>query len=168
MIDGGRPRYWIGWYDRWNLVLPAAFVGVLVWLLVQPRPAIPPPAPAPARPQVVPLAAPTLESPASGTQARMGTLPNVEGRALPGTTVILYYSQAPSLERRELGRARVGGDGRYRFGLAGFPAGGYVLQVISYADDGRSAVSTPVDIWVTDPRPAQRVVPRPSRSRTRN
>jgi len=80
---------------------------------------------------------------------RMG---EVEGKAEKGTTVVLFYSQAPSLERRELSRMQVGVDGRYRFRLAGFPPGGFVFQAVAYAPDGRSSGSPPVDVWVVDPR----------------
>lgn len=153
MIVKGRPRYWIDWYDRWHLLLPVAFLAALGWLISQPRPKLIAPSP---QARVVPLAASTLESPVSGAQLSGDRLPDVEGRAVPGTTVVLFYSQAPSLERRELARVRVGGDGRYRFRLSRFPPGGYVFQAIAYADDGRTAASAPVDVWVLEPRPVAR------------
>jgi hypothetical protein len=148
MMEDGRPRFWIPWYDRWNLILPILLLAAGGWLAVQPRTKVPE-LPAP---RVRPLSPVTLESPASGARLRMDRMGEVEGRAERGTTVVLFYSQAPSLERRELSRMLVGSDGRYRFRLAGFPAGGFVFQVVAYAPDGRSSGSPPVDVWVVDPR----------------
>ena len=155
MIENGRPRYWIGWYDRWHFLLPVALLVAVGWILSQPRPRQIAPIPSP-QARIVPLGATSLESPVSGAQLRGDRLPEVEGRAVSGTTVVLFYSQAPSLERRELARVRVGGDARYRFRLSQFPPGGYVFQAIAYADDGRTSASPPVDVWVSDPRPAAR------------
>ncbi len=155
MIENGRPRYWIGWYDRWHFLLPAALLIAVGWILAQPRPRQIAPSPS-SQVRVVALGETTLEAPVSGAQLRGDRLPEVEGRAVPGTTVVLFYSQAPSLERRELARVRVRGDGRYRFRLSQFPPGGFVFQSIAYADDGRTAASAPVDVWVLDPRPAAR------------
>lgn len=148
MMEDGRPRFWIPWYDRWNLILPIALLAAGGWLAVQPRTKVPE---LPAQ-RVRALAPVTLESPANGARLRMDRMGEVEGRAERGTTVVLFYSQAPSLERRELSRMLVGSDGRYRFRLAGFPAGGFVFQVVAYSTDGRSSGSPPVDVWVVDPR----------------
>ena len=154
MTENGRPRYWMGWYDRWNLVLPLALIGVLVWLAMQPgaRPVeravgggggL-------AKPVLPPLMAPTLESPVSGAHVRSDRMGDVEGRGPAGALLVLFYSAAPSVGRRELARMTVGADGRYRFRLNPFPPGAYVLQVIAYAPDGRSAASAPTDVWVAD------------------
>jgi hypothetical protein len=152
MMEGGRPRFWIDWYDRWNLVLPVVFLASATWLLVQPRSVLPVPSSRSFRS----LSPVTLEAPVSGARLRMDRMGEVEGRAERGTTVVLYYSQAPLLERRELARMLVGSDGRYRFRLAGFPSGAFVLQVVAYATDGRSSGSPPVDVWVVDPRSTSR------------
>lgn len=148
MTEGGRPRFWIDWYDRWNVVLPIAFLASAIWFMVQPRSV----SPAPSLKATRSMSAVTLEAPANGARLRMDRMGEVEGRTEPGATVVLYYSQAPLLERRELGRMLVGSDGRYRFRLAGFPAGAFVLHVVAYAADGRSSGSPPVDVWVVDPR----------------
>jgi len=153
MMDGGRPRFWIDWYDRWNLILPLLLAISLGWLVTRPRPAVPWTPPAPVRPALPPLAVTTLESPASGARFLPDRLGDVEGRAQPGSTAVLFYSMAPSVERRELARMPVAADGRYRFRLSRFPAGVYVIQVIAYAPDGRHSASTPVDIWVVQPQP---------------
>jgi hypothetical protein len=98
MMEDGRPRFWIPWYDRWNLVLPIVFVAAVAWLAFQPRSRVP----ELSSPPVRPLSPVTLEAPASGARLRMDRMGEVEGRAERGTTVVLFYSQAPSLERREL------------------------------------------------------------------
>lgn len=157
MIENGRPRYWIGWYDRWHLALPVATVASAVWLFLQPRPIQPnvrnePPPSS----RVVPLGPVTIESPVSGIQVRTDQFTDVEGRAEAGTTVVLFYSQGPSLEKKELTRVRVGAEARYRFRISRFPPGWYVLQAVSYAGDGRVASSTPIDLNVVDARPPSR------------
>ena len=151
------PPYWMGWYDRWNVALPLAFVGLLAWVLALPRdvaPARPAEAQAPARPVPPPLSPTTMDTPANGSRWRADQPVDVLGRAQAGATVVLAFSTAPSLERRELARAVVGADGRYGFRISQFPPGQHVLQATAWAGDGRSAASAPVDVWVTDGRPA--------------
>ena len=146
------PPYWIGWYDRWNLALPVAFAAVLAWVLTLPRPVAPMVAapPTPVRPALPPLQPTTLESPANGARWRTDHGIDVLGRAHPGATVVLAYSTAPSLDRRELGRIRAADDGRYGFRISRFPAGQHVFQVTAWTIDGRMSASPPVDVWVTD------------------
>jgi hypothetical protein len=85
---------------------------------------------------------------------------DVTGRAHPGALVVLVFSTAPSLERRELSRMTTGTDGIYRFRISKFPAGQHVLQAMAHLPDGRMALSTPTDVSVTEPAteptPAQR------------
>lgn len=166
MIEDGRPRFWIDWYDRWNLILPILVLASAGWLVTRPRPAQPWVPPAPARPAMAPLSNTTLESPASGARFVPDRLGDVEGRAQPGSVAVLFYSMAPSVERRELSRMPVGADGRYRFRLSRFPPGVYVIQVIAYAADGRTAASSPVDVWVVQP-PAKPVAKPPGPTRRR-
>ena len=150
------PPYWIGWYDRWNLVLPLGFVALLVWVLTLPRPVSLPRAAealAPTRqPAPVPLQPTTMDSPANGSRWDMGQAMDVVGRAHPGTVVVLAYSTAPSLDRRELARVTVGADGRYGFRISRFPRGQHVLQATAMAADGRVSAAAPVDVWVTEER----------------
>lgn len=151
------PPYWMGWYDRWNLVLPVAWLVLMGWVLTLPRPVVAPRAAVaapPARPALPPLQPTTVEAPVNGARWRMEQSVDVTGRAHPGATVVLSYSTAPSLDRRELARVQAGTDGRYGFRVSRFPPGQHVLQATAWAVDGRSAASAPVDVWVTEVRAA--------------
>ncbi len=151
MWDDGRPRYWIDSYDRWHLALPVAFFAALLWLFFLPKPPVVVETAPPAAPPA--LMAPIIESPVNGAQFHANRMGDVEGRAQSGTLVVLLYAPAQQ-PWRELGRVVVGSDGRYRFRLAGFPAGLYGLKTVEFADGGRTAESAMVDIWVVaEPKP---------------
>lgn len=157
MSSARLPPYWLGWYDRWNVALPLVFVGLLAWVLALPRAVAPSGAaetPAPVRPVAPPLVATTMDAPANGSRWRGDQPVDVLGRAQPGATVVLAYATAPSLQRRELARAAAGLDGRFGFRISRFPPGQHVLQATALAADGRTSASAPVDVWVTDGRPA--------------
>lgn len=156
MIENGRPRYWIGWYDQWHVVLPMALVATIGWLAMQPRPIQSSLDTAPVPTRVVPLGTVTIESPVSGVQVRPDQATDIEGRADSGTTVVLFYAPGQSLEKKELTRVRVGAEARYRFRISRFPPGWYVLQAVAYAEDGRAAASAPIDLNVVDGRPPTR------------
>ncbi len=145
------PRYWLGWYDRWNLALPVLLVSVAAWVATLPRPVAPPTPPAPVQPAVLPMQSTTMDAPPNGSRWRTDQEFDVTGRAHPGAWVILAYSTAPSLERRELARMMAGPDGAYRFRVSRFPAGQHVLQAVAQMADGRVALSPPADVWVTEP-----------------
>ena len=132
MSDSRLPPFWMGWYDRWNLALPLALVGVATWLFTLPRPVAPPTPPPQARPAVPPMQPTYMESPPNGSRWRSDQGFDVMGRAHPGSLVVLAYSTAPSLERRELSRMPVGPDGVYRFRISRFPAGQHVLQAVAH------------------------------------
>jgi hypothetical protein len=151
MNDSRLPPFWIEWYDRWNLALPLALVGVVAWLVTLPRPVAPPTPPPQARPVVPPMQPTTMESPPNGSRWRTDQGFDVTGRAHPGAMVVLAYSTAPSLERAELSRMTTGADGVYRFRVSKFPAGQHVLQAVAQLPDGRVTLSPPADVWVTEP-----------------
>ena len=88
MFANGKPRYWIGSYDPWHLLLPVAFFGVVAWMCTFPavpmdlepvRTVAPPP-----------MSATSIESPASNSHFRASRIGDVEGRAQPGTLAVLY------------------------------------------------------------------------------
>ena len=164
MFANGKPRYWLGSYDRWHLLLPLAFLGLLAWLWSFPP--VPPaaePAPPPPPP---PLVATVIDSPQNNAHCRAGRIPDVEGRAQSGSVAVLYYAPAQQ-PLRELGRMDVSADGRYRFRLAGFPPQLYLLRVVAWTRDGRSSGSPDVSLWVeADPKPAAGSVPK-RRKKTR-
>jgi len=151
MSDSRLPPFWIGWYDRWNLALPLAVVCVAAWLLTLPRPVTPPTPPPEARPPAPPMQPTSMETPPNGSRWRMDQGFDVMGRAHPGSLVVLAFSTAPSLERRELSRMTAGADGIYRFRISRFPAGQHVLQAVAQLPDGRVTLSPPTDVWVTEP-----------------
>lgn len=159
MWANGRPRYWLGAYDAWHLLLPVAFIGVLAWAWTLP----PVPVPVePVRPAPPPMAQAAIESPVNGAQFRASRIGDVEGHAQPGSVVVLQFAPAQQAWR-ELGRAEVGADGRFRFRLAGFAPGLYALKAAAWTRDGRVSESPAVDLWVVaDPRPA---TPAPARKR---
>ncbi|KAB2659995.1 MAG: hypothetical protein DVB31_14905 [Verrucomicrobia bacterium] len=151
MFANGKPRYWLGTYDRWHLLLPVAFLGVLAWLWTfPPAPALPEPVVPVAPP---PIAATVIDSPPGNTHFRASRIGDVEGRAQPGSVVVLYYAPA-QLALRELGRMEVPADGRYRFRLAGFAPQFYTLKAVAWTRDGRSSQSADLYLWIdADPRP---------------
>jgi hypothetical protein len=142
----GKPRYWLEDHDRWNLLIPVVFIGLLVaWLLV-------PPPPKPAMPAAPPPLTPTIiRAPVSGTRFAAGQIGAVEGTAHPGSRVQLSYRTMATPERW-LAEALVGADGRFRFGLAGFPPGSYGLRVSAVMPDGRRENSFEV-LMIVDPAP---------------
>lgn len=145
------PPFWIGWYDRWNLAFPLVLAGMAAWVLALPRP-VPPPSPPPSSRAVVqPMQPTTMESPPNGSRWRTDQAFDVVGRTHPGAMVVLAFSTAPSLDRRELSRMTTGADGVYRFRISRFPVGQHVLQAVAQMADGRVALSPPTDVWVTEP-----------------
>ena len=150
------PPYWIGWYDRWNVALPLAFLGLLAWVLTLPRPVAAPAgagvASAPARRPAAAMQPTTMESPANGSRWDVDRVVDVVGRAEPGSTVVLAFLTAPSADWRELARATAGADGRYGFWITRFPPGHHVLRATAWAMNGRTSESALVDVSVTDAR----------------
>jgi hypothetical protein len=154
MWNQGRPRYWIGSYDRWHLVLPVAFVAVLFLMGWLPAPPVVIP-PRPVAPRI--LAETRIDSPLTGSRFQGNRIGDVTGRAEPGSTVVLFYATARQ-PWRELGRKVVGADGWYGFQVSGFAPGQYTLKASAWAPDGRSRESAAVEVGVVaEPAP---VVPR--------
>lgn len=125
--DDGKPRYWIGWYDHWHIVLPLVLAAVLFWLLftTQCRPptqrshsrttintSTPPP--------TLRSQAPTIiRSPYIGQIMWPSRMSDAEGTSEPRARVRLFLGQ------RKLGETYAGSDGHWRFQLANFPPGTY-------------------------------------------
>lgn len=157
MFIDGRPRYWIGWYDRWHLVPLAALVGLLAWLGTRPRPVVRPLPVAPRLEPVAPVLQPTLlETPLSGGSWKSSQVLEVAGRAQPGTRVVLFHA-SPGRPEAALAQTVADAAGRFRFALSGLTAGDQTLRVVAYSHDGRFAPSVPVPFSVVpDPgRPAR-------------
>lgn len=161
MFVDGRPRYWIGWYDRWHVPVVAGFLALAGWLAWQPRPVVkaapvvaaPIPVPAPLHPTL-------LDSPPAGGSWKPSQRLDVVGRAHPGTRVVLFHS---GTGRPESALAQTVADpqGRFRFALAGLSAGEHTVWAVAYAADGRWSRSLPVPFTVVpeatrSSRPARR------------
>jgi hypothetical protein len=187
MFENGRPRYWIGWYDRWHLILPVLLAGAAVALWMQPRlpvtdtvppvngryldgsgvglrpsggggPSTPLGSATPFIPtQMRPT---TLESPQNGKGFFQSRLSDAEGRAEPGSTVYLDYADQ-DLVWHGLGTMTADAEGRYRFQLRNFPPGHYRLRARAVTPTGQVSESGENMITITpDPTKAPRTARR--------
>lgn len=148
MLVNGLPRYWIGWYDRWHLPLLAGFLGLGVWLALQPRPVL---RLSPASRVVAPpspVLHPTqLDSPQAGGSWKPSQAVEVAGRAHPGVRVVLFHSGSGRPETA-LAQSLADAQGRFRFALSGLSPGEHVVRAVAYSADGRFAPSVPVPFTV--------------------
>lgn len=154
----GRPRYWIGWYDRWHLILPAMCLGLALWLVSRPewgaRQGSRPPTPGGERAQGIPLPplAPTvIDSPLTGSRVRVGSVLDLRGRAAAYSKVRLFYRGEDGAEE-VLAENDVDEFGRFRFELTGFGMGRCQLRIVATASDGRQQSSLPVEYIFVRPR----------------
>jgi hypothetical protein len=145
----GKPRYWLGAYDAWHLVIPAALLVVVALLVIWPIPA---PRPKPAPPvAMIPTA---WISPAPGSIIPVGRFGLIEGQGQPGGRLTLWLRQLPNPERVLVERP-VGGDGRFSIALTNFPPGSYGFRAEVTAPDGRrsSSFEVPVNLVPNPPAP---------------
>ncbi|MFM7100214.1 MAG: hypothetical protein ACKO3N_03485 [Verrucomicrobiota bacterium] len=148
MFIDGRPRYWIGWYDRWHLLPLAALVGLLAWLGTRPRLVVRPLPVAPRLEPVAPGLQPTrLETPLAGGSWKSSQTLDVTGRAEPGTRVVLFHA-GPGRPEAALAQTVADAAGRFRFALSGLTTGDQTLRAVAYSPDGRFAPSLPVPFSV--------------------
>jgi len=169
MIENGRPRYWIDWYDRWYLPLPLVLIAVIavIWRLPVPPVASLPISPGisasrllqssapratPARPGLTP---PVLESPLNGKGFFPNRIADAEGHAEPGVNIHLEYAGV-DLVWHELSFMPTDAAGRFHFQLRNFPPGSYRLRARAMANDGRSAFSAEAMITIA-PEPVREV-----------
>jgi len=159
MFENGRPRYWIGWYDRWHLALPLLLAGALVavWRLPAPvtqslpvarRGTMPVRVGGSTVPSPLPPMAPTtLLSPLNGKGFFQSRIPDAEGQAEPGSMVLLEYAGL-DLVWHELSRMPADTTGRFQFHLRNFPPTSYRLRARAFASNGLSSASGEVMITV--------------------
>lgn len=162
-----KPQYWVGWYDRWHLLLPVAILCLGGWLASRPifpvaeAPAATTPAPTaplssatqtgqpappaqPTRPVQPTMAPSVIDHPLTGNRFRNDVPLEMRGRAQPGSLVTLYY-RAEGEPAEALAQARTDAEGRFRFQLQGFGAGRFQFQIQAQSSDGQKQVSLPVE-----------------------
>ena len=160
----GRPRYWLGAYDAWHLLLPVALLGVLAVLALAPRPASPQRVVAAPPPPLTPS---SITNPAPGATLRARSFGSIQGTAHPQARVFLFLRQIPHPER-VLAETRSATNGLFQFTLAGFPPGDYGFRVEAVATDGRRAASPEIPVRLTTeptPPPAPRKAAPPAAAR---
>ena len=125
----GKPRYWLGTYDAWHLLIPVALAAVLaVWALSpQPRPARPA-----AAVVLVPMAPSAITIPAAGTNLTVRNFTAIQGMCQPQARVFLFLRQIPNPEQL-LAETRSDTHGVFRFTMAPFPPGDYGFRVEAVA-----------------------------------
>lgn len=145
----GKPRYWLGTYDAWHLLIPVALAAVLaVWALSpQPRPARPA-----AAVVLVPMAPSAITIPAAGTNLTVRNFTAIQGICQPQARVFLFLRQIPNPEQL-LAETRSDTHGVFRFAMAPFPPGDYGFRVEAVAADGRRAPSPEIPVRLTTEPP---------------
>jgi hypothetical protein len=155
----GKPRYWLGTYDAWHLLIPVALAVVLViWGLA--------PKPVQTRRTIAPVLAPLTPSiitqPTAGSTLLVRQFTLIQGTSHPHSRVFLFLRQIPNPEQI-LAETRSGTNGLFQFTMAPFPPGDYGFRVETVAADGRRAPSTEISVRLTaepqSPPPPARKAP---------
>ena len=141
----GKPRYWLGTYDAWHLLIPVALAVVLViWGLA--------PKPVQTRRTIAPVLAPLTPSiitqPTAGSTLLVRQFTLIQGTSHPHSRVFLFLRQIPNPEQI-LAETRSGTNGLFQFTMAPFPPGDYGFRVETVAADGRRAPSTEISVRLT-------------------
>lgn len=141
----GKPRYWLGTYDAWHLLIPVALAVVLViWGLA--------PKPVQTRQTIAPVLAPltpsTITLPTAGSTLFVRQFSLIQGTSHPHSRVFLFLRQIPNPEQI-LAETRSGTNGLFQFTMAPFPPGDYGFRVEAVAADGRRAPSTEISVRLT-------------------
>ena len=141
----GKPRYWLGTYDAWHLLIPVALAVVLViWGLT--------PKPVQTRRTIAPVLAPLTPSiitqPTAGSTLLVRQFTLIQGTSHPHSRVFLFLRQIPNPEQI-LAETRSGTNGLFQFTMAPFPPGDYGFRVETVAADGRRAPSTEISVRLT-------------------
>jgi hypothetical protein len=144
----GKPRYWIGSYDSWHLLIPVALAGVVAAWATLPEPNNP--VPAPRLPAMVPT---TWISPAPNASLPARQFGVLEGRGQPGGRVTIWFRQIPNPERR-LTESPLLPDGRFVVALTNFPPGTYGFRAEVRTPEGAVSSSFEVPVHLQPPPPA--------------
>jgi hypothetical protein len=147
----GKPRYWLGSYDAWHLLIPLALVVVLAAWAMAPKPAAPRRTVAAVLPPLTPS---TILQPQAGSTVLVRQFSAIQGTCHPQTRVFLFLRQIPNPETL-LAETRSGTNGVFQFTMAPFPPGDYGFRVEAVATDGRRAASSEISVRLTtEPAPA--------------
>ena len=147
----GKPRYWLGTYDAWHLLIPIALIAVLgAWVLT--------PKPVAANRTVVPVLPPLTPSaitqPTAGSTLPVRQFNAIQGLSHPQARVFLFLRQIPNPEQL-LAETRSATNGVFQFIMAPFPPGDYGFRVEAVSADGRRAPSPEISVRLTaEPPPA--------------
>jgi hypothetical protein len=138
----GKPRYWLGTYDAWHLLIPVALaVVIVIWGLA--------PKPVQTRRTIAPVLAPltpsTITQPTAGSTLLVRQFTSIQGTTHPQARVFLFLRQIPNPEQI-LAETRSGTNGLFQFTMAPFPPGDFGFRVEAVAADGRRAPSTEISV----------------------
>jgi hypothetical protein len=147
----GKPRYWLGTYDAWHLLIPIALIAVLGAWVLTPKPATAHRAVAPV---LTPLTPSAITQPAAGSTLLVRQFTAIQGVSHPQTRVFLFLRQIPNPEQL-LTETRSATNGVFQFAMAPFPPGDYGFRVEAVSRDGRRAPSPEISVrLMTEPPPA--------------
>lgn len=147
----GKPRYWLGTYDAWHLLIPIALIAVLgAWVLT--------PKPVAAHRTVVPVLPPLTPSaitqPTAGSTLLVRQFTAIQGLSHPQARVFLFLRRIPNPEQL-LAETRSATNGVFQFTMAPFPPGDYGFRVEAVSADGRRAPSPEISVrLMAEPPPA--------------
>jgi len=145
----GKPRYWLGAYDAWHLLIPVALAAVVAICACSPRAQ-------PSRPAVADLPTPMRPSaitiPTAGTNLSVRQFDTLRGTCHPQARVFLFLRQIPHPEHL-LAETRSDTQGVFRFTMAPFPPGDYGFRIEVVAADGRRAPSPEIPVRLTTESP---------------
>lgn len=138
----GKPRYWLGTYDAWHLLIPIALIAVLgAWVLT--------PKPVAAHRTVVPVLPPLTPSaitqPTAGSTLLVRQFTAIQGLSHPQARVFLFLRRIPNPEQL-LAETRSATNGVFQFTMAPFPPGDYGFRVEAVSADGRRAPSPEISV----------------------
>ncbi|MSU31756.1 MAG: hypothetical protein EXS25_03660 [Pedosphaera sp.] len=165
--DDGKPRYWLGTYDAWHLLLPIVLVASVGFLLLKPAstikkvtPRLPPPLP------LVILAG--WSAPAPGSLIKVSQFNQIQGSGFPNGQVILWMKSGTNLEQK-ITVQRVQTNGLFSIGLSRFPVGNYRFraEVIDPINRRSSTPEIPIRILADSPQTNAPVKPSKSARKRR-
>jgi len=147
----GKPRYWLGTYDAWHLLIPIALIAVLGAWVLSPNPVAAHRTVAPVLPPLTPSA---ITQPTAGSTLPVRQFNAIQGLSHPQARVFLFLRQIPNPEQL-LAETRSTTNGVFQFSMAPFPPGDYGFRVEAVSSDGRRAPSPEISVrLMAEPPPA--------------